>query len=195
MAFYSFPATHWQSIRTSNPIESVFGTIRRRTKRSKVCLSRNGMLHMMFKLGMCVQENWRVYAAPNTCHKWLPGLNPKIESRWKQLIRSQSKSDAETPLLTITPSKRPRTGQHTITTESSSYLRRKQWYLWQPTNLGGSPLRGWDVWPEPCRSSRIHSLAFPPGSNGVNTNQVNDPIIWSITSIETFQRRRQIVNG
>lgn len=59
MAFYSFPATHWQSIRTSNPIESTFGTIRHRTKRSKGCLSRDGMLHMMFKLGMCAEENWR----------------------------------------------------------------------------------------------------------------------------------------
>ena len=59
MAFYSFPAKHWQSIRTSNPIESAFSTIRHRTKRSKGCLSRDGMLHMMFKLGMCAQENWR----------------------------------------------------------------------------------------------------------------------------------------
>ena len=59
MAFYSFPAKHWQSIRTSNPIESTFGTIRHRTKRSKGCLSRDGMLYMMFKLGMCAEDNWR----------------------------------------------------------------------------------------------------------------------------------------
>jgi len=59
MAFYDFPAQHWQSIRTSNPIESSFATIRHRTKRSKGCLSRDGMLHMMFKLGQCAQKNWR----------------------------------------------------------------------------------------------------------------------------------------
>ncbi len=67
MAFYDFPALHWQSIRTRNPIESTFGTgsvnsphrIRHRTKRSKGCLSRDGMLHMMFKLGMCAEGNWR----------------------------------------------------------------------------------------------------------------------------------------
>ena len=59
LAFYSFPAKHWQSLRTSNPIESAFGTIRHRTKRSKGCLSRDGMLHMMFKLGMCAEQNWR----------------------------------------------------------------------------------------------------------------------------------------
>jgi len=59
MAFYDFPARHWQSLRTSNPIESTFGTIRHRTKRSKGCLSRDGMLHMMFKLGMCAEKKWR----------------------------------------------------------------------------------------------------------------------------------------
>jgi putative transposase len=59
MAFYDFPADHWQSIRTSNPIESSFGTIRHRTKRSKGCLSREGMLHMMFKLGQCAEKKWR----------------------------------------------------------------------------------------------------------------------------------------
>jgi putative transposase len=59
MAFFDFSAQHWQSIRTSNPIESTFATIRHRTKRSKGCLSREGMLHMMFKLGTCAEQNWR----------------------------------------------------------------------------------------------------------------------------------------
>ena len=59
MAFYDFPAQHWQSIRTSNPIESTCGTIRHRTKRSKGCLTRDGMVHMMFKLGMCAEGRWR----------------------------------------------------------------------------------------------------------------------------------------
>ena len=51
MAFYDFPAQHWQSIPTSNPIESTCAMVRHRTKRSKGCLSRNCMIHMMFKLG------------------------------------------------------------------------------------------------------------------------------------------------
>ena len=58
MAFYDFPAKHWQSIRTSNPIESSFGTIRHRTKRAKGCLSRDGMLSMIFKLGQCAEKKW-----------------------------------------------------------------------------------------------------------------------------------------
>lgn len=59
LAFYDFPAQHWESLRTTNPIESTFGTIRHRTKRSKGCLTRDGMLHMMFKLAECAQKNWR----------------------------------------------------------------------------------------------------------------------------------------
>ena len=57
MAFYDFTAQHWQSIRTTNPIESGFGTIHHRTKPYKGCLSWDGMLHMMFKLGMCAEKN------------------------------------------------------------------------------------------------------------------------------------------
>lgn len=59
LTFFDFPAQHWQSIRTSNPIESAFATIRHRTKRTKGCLSRDGMLHMMFKLGQCAEKSWR----------------------------------------------------------------------------------------------------------------------------------------
>ena len=58
MCFYDFPAMHWQSIRTSNPIESAFGTIRHRTKGAKGCLSRDKMLHMLYQLGMCAEERW-----------------------------------------------------------------------------------------------------------------------------------------
>lgn len=59
MAFYDFPAQYWQSLRTTNPIESTFATIRHRTKRAKGCLTDKGMLHMMYKLAECAQKNWR----------------------------------------------------------------------------------------------------------------------------------------
>jgi len=59
LTFYAFPAAHWQSLRTTNPIESTFGTIRHRTKRTKGCLTRDGMLHMLFKLGRCAEKTWR----------------------------------------------------------------------------------------------------------------------------------------
>ncbi len=77
MAFFDFPAQHWQSIRTSNPIESTFATIRHRTKRSKGCLTRNGMLHMMFKLGLCAEKNWRRLRGFNYLAKVITGTKFK----------------------------------------------------------------------------------------------------------------------
>jgi len=59
LAFYDFPAEHWIHIRTTNPIESTFATIRHGTERTKGCLTRDGMLSMIFKLGMSAEKNWR----------------------------------------------------------------------------------------------------------------------------------------
>ena len=59
MTFYDFPAVHWQHLRTTNPIESTFATIRHRTTRMKRCVTRDSMLHMIFKLGQCAEKNWR----------------------------------------------------------------------------------------------------------------------------------------
>ena len=59
MSFFDFPAEHWQSIRTTNPIESTFATIRHRTRTTRGCLSRSTMLAMMFKLGQCAETRWR----------------------------------------------------------------------------------------------------------------------------------------
>jgi len=77
LAFYDFPAQHWQSIRTTNPIESTFGTIRHRTKRTKGCLSRDGMLHMMFKLGQCAEKKWRRLRGFNYLTKVITGVKFK----------------------------------------------------------------------------------------------------------------------
>lgn len=77
LAFYDFPAQHWQSIRTSNPIESTFATIRHRTKRSKGCLTRSGMLHMMFKLSQCAETNWRRLRGFNYLAKVITGVKFK----------------------------------------------------------------------------------------------------------------------
>lgn len=59
LTFYAFPATHWQALRTTNPIESTFATIRHRTSRTKGCVTRDSLLHMMFKLGQCAEKRWR----------------------------------------------------------------------------------------------------------------------------------------
>jgi putative transposase len=59
LAFYDFPAEHWKHLRTSNPIESTFATVRHRTIRSKGCLSNATALAMVFKLVEAAQRSWR----------------------------------------------------------------------------------------------------------------------------------------
>jgi transposase-like protein len=58
LAFYDFPAEHWQHIRTTNPIESAFATVRLRTKKSKNCGSRDTTLAMVYKLMQSAQKRW-----------------------------------------------------------------------------------------------------------------------------------------
>ena len=77
MAFYDFPAMHWQSIRSTNVIESTFATIRHRTKRSKGCLSRSTMLQMMFKLSECAETTWRKLRGFNDLGKVITGIKFK----------------------------------------------------------------------------------------------------------------------
>jgi len=59
LAFYDFPADHWVHIRTSNPIESTFSTIRLRTKKTRACVSRTTILTMVYKLGLSAEKGWR----------------------------------------------------------------------------------------------------------------------------------------
>lgn len=58
LAFYDFPAEHWIHIRTTNPIESAFATVRLRTKKSRNCGSRDTTLAMVFKLMQSAQKRW-----------------------------------------------------------------------------------------------------------------------------------------
>ncbi|HVI72911.1 MAG TPA: IS256 family transposase [Pyrinomonadaceae bacterium] len=59
LTFYNFPAEHWQHIRTTNPIESTFGTVRLRTAKTRGCVSRTSMLAMVFKLTKTAEQKWR----------------------------------------------------------------------------------------------------------------------------------------
>ncbi len=59
LAFYDFPAEHWVHLRTTNPVESTFGTVRLRTAKTRNCLNRRTMLAMVFKLCQAAQANWR----------------------------------------------------------------------------------------------------------------------------------------
>jgi transposase-like protein len=59
LAFYDFPAEHWIHLRTSNPIESTFASVRLRTAKTKGCGSRIACLTMVFKLALSAQKRWR----------------------------------------------------------------------------------------------------------------------------------------
>ena len=58
LAFYDFPAEHWAHLRTTNPIESVFATVRHRTKKCKNCHSAKTILAMTFKLIQSAEKRW-----------------------------------------------------------------------------------------------------------------------------------------
>jgi transposase-like protein len=58
LTFYDFPALHWQHIRTTNPIESTFATVRLRTNKTRGCVARGGMLAMVFKLTKVAEQKW-----------------------------------------------------------------------------------------------------------------------------------------
>jgi len=59
LAFYDFPAEHWIHLRTTNPIESTFATVKLRTAKTRGCLSRTTALTMVFQLCRCAQKRWR----------------------------------------------------------------------------------------------------------------------------------------
>jgi transposase-like protein len=59
LAFYDFPAEHWQHLRTTNPIESTFATVRHRTTRTRNCVSRPTFLGLAFKLIEEAEKTWR----------------------------------------------------------------------------------------------------------------------------------------
>ena len=74
LAFYDFPAEHWKHLRTTNPIESTFATVRHRTIRAKGCLSNKTALAMVFKLVDGAQKTWRKLDGHNQLPKIIQGV-------------------------------------------------------------------------------------------------------------------------
>ena len=74
LAFYDFLAEHWKHLRTTNPIESTFATVRHRTIRSKGCLSNKTALAMVFKLVDGAQKTWRKLDGHNQLPKIIQGV-------------------------------------------------------------------------------------------------------------------------
>jgi putative transposase len=74
LAFYDFPAEHWDHLRTTNPIESVFATVRHRTVRTKGSLSATTARLMVFKLVIAASRTWRRLKGENQLPKVIQGV-------------------------------------------------------------------------------------------------------------------------
>jgi len=77
LTFYDFPAEHWDHLRSSNPIESVFATVRHRTVRTKGALSQETARLMVFKLVMAAARTWRRLKGENQLPKVIEGVTFK----------------------------------------------------------------------------------------------------------------------
>ena len=87
LTFYRFPAKHWAHIRTSNPIESMFSTVRLRTAKTRNCGSRETTLSMVFKLAQSAQKRWRRLQGYNLLGDVIAGVI------FKDGIRASDQSD------------------------------------------------------------------------------------------------------
>jgi transposase-like protein len=74
LAFYDFPAEHWGHLRTTNPIESTFATVRLRTNKTRGCLSRTTMLAMVFKLWQSAAKRWHRLRAAHYLPEVMNGM-------------------------------------------------------------------------------------------------------------------------
>jgi len=74
LTFFDFPAEHWDHLRTSNPIESVFATVRHRTVRTKGSLSHKTARRMVFKLVMAAAKSWRRLKGENQLPMVIAGV-------------------------------------------------------------------------------------------------------------------------
>ena len=74
LAFYDFPAEHWQHLRTTNPIESTFATVRHRTTRTRNCVSRSTFLGLAFKLIAEAEKTWHRIRGADKIGQLLDGV-------------------------------------------------------------------------------------------------------------------------
>lgn len=84
LAFYDFPASHWSHIRTTNPVESVFATVKLRTAKTKGCLSLVTAEAMTFKLIIAAQSKWIRLRGSNHMAEIIRGINFKDGIKQKQ---------------------------------------------------------------------------------------------------------------
>lgn len=93
LTFYDFPAEHWRHLRTTNPIESSFATVRHRTDRTRGAISRDSIVPFVFKLGKVAEQHWRKLNGFEYLAKVITGV------RFRDGIEVRDDSTAQTNLV------------------------------------------------------------------------------------------------
>ena len=94
LAFYDFPAEHWVHIRTTNPIESTFATVRLRTDKTRGCVSQESILSLVFKLVQSAQKRWLRIRGFKRLGEVIEGVKFKDGIRIDQQTSSELSQDA-----------------------------------------------------------------------------------------------------
>lgn len=94
LAFYDFPAEHWVHIRTTNPIESTFATVRLRTDKTRGCVSATSILSLVFKLVQSAQKRWLRIRGFNRLAQVIEGVKFQDGIAITDLVRSTTKNAA-----------------------------------------------------------------------------------------------------
>ena len=100
LAFYDFPAEHWDHLRTTNPIESVFATVRHRTVRTKGSLSSTTARLMVFKLVIAASKTWRRLKGTNQLPKLIAGVRFNDGIEVIQAVRARFGDELPAILIT-----------------------------------------------------------------------------------------------
>ena len=107
LAFYDFPAEHWVHLRTTNPIESTFATVRNRSKITKGPGSRAAGIAMAFKLIEAAQSRWRAVNAPHLVALVRAGASSRTANSSNAPTRHDHRGgrvkDLDPQVLTIAP--------------------------------------------------------------------------------------------
>jgi len=77
LTYFDYPAAHWQSIKTTNPIESIFSPVRLRTNAARRIKSPRSALYLIFQLIVRAQQRWRCINAPEMVQKVIGGVKFK----------------------------------------------------------------------------------------------------------------------
>lgn len=94
LAFYDFPAEHWVHLRTTNPIESTFATVRLRTDKTRGCVSQDSILSLVFKLVQSAQKRWLRIRGFKRLGEVIEGVKFKDGIRVDQSANFQLSQDA-----------------------------------------------------------------------------------------------------